>query len=74
MWLEWLGLKALDLVYEKDGYVYTNERGMYVFLMILREFFTHVNRFRSLAKLASHKLEEAQGAAKLTFEPLASGD
>jgi len=74
MWLEWLGLKALNLVEEKGDFVYTNERGMYVFLMILREFFTHVNRFRSLAKIASHKLEAKQAEGTLTFEPVVGGD
>ncbi len=68
MWLEWFGLKALNLVYENDGFVHTNERGMYVFLMILREFFTHVNRFRSMARLASHKLEGEGARGVLTFE------
>jgi len=47
---------------------------MYVFLMILREFFTHVNRFRSLAKIASHKLEARQAEGTLTFEPVVGGD
>ena len=69
---ECLALRAMRLVYSRGDHVYTNERGMYVFLMILREFFTHVNRFRSLAQKASRRLEhEPALRPALAFEPVA---
>lgn len=70
LWPECTALRAMGLVYARGDHIYTNERGMYVFLMILREFFTHVNRFRSLAREASHRLERHPAAPKLSFEPV----
>lgn len=67
---EYLGLKLLGLTYQRGDQIYTNEKGMYVFLMILREFFTHVNRFRSLAQEASRRLERRPSPAKLNVEPI----
>jgi len=69
LWPECTALRAMGLVYARGDHIYTNERGMYVFLMILREFFTHVNRFRSLAREASRRLERHPAALKLSFEP-----
>ena len=70
LWPECAALRAMGLVYGDGDQIYTNERGMYVFLMILREFFTHVNRFRSLAREASHKLERQQPPApEFNLEP-----
>ncbi len=72
LWPECAALRAMGLVYAHGDHIYTNERGMYVFLMILREFFTHVNRFRSLAREASRKLEKQHlPEPQLAFEPVA---
>jgi len=71
LWPECTALRAMGLVYTRGDQIYTNERGMYVFLMILREFFTHVNHFRSLAREASHRLERQQPPApEFNLEPV----
>ncbi|WP_456437394.1 coproporphyrinogen III oxidase family protein [Desulfurobacterium sp.] len=57
LWWESKFVKLMGMVTEERGNVYTTERGMYAFLIMLRQFFVYANRLRFIGKKGSAEIE-----------------
>lgn len=54
LWLELAGLRMLGAVRKRGGALELTESGQYLWVMMMREFFSNVNDFRERMRLAIH--------------------
>ena len=57
LWWESRFVKLMRMATEERGNVYTTEKGMYAFLIMLRQFFVYANRLRYIGKKGSIEVE-----------------
>lgn len=57
LWWESKFVKLMGMATEERGNVYTTEKGMYAFLIMLRQFFVYANRLRFIGKKGSVEIE-----------------